>query len=364
MLNNLLIPQSNIIKNHNNVLDGIRGLAVLLVIASHTNGLNLYGQGGIGVWLFFVLSGFLLTTPFAKEPSVTPSIKYIIKYFVKRILRILPMYYFTLSALLLLKLINISTYKQHLLFIKADGHLWSVPQELVFYLVLPLIIFINYKIFKNNRYVIFTFLIITAYVTFKYPPAFTLHGRPLYIYIFILGIATSYIFHQIVIILDKKPLPTISKIANIIGIIITLVLVFSAKFYVNTFSTILLNKKVLNEANDRGFLGWEYQWIFAILSCLLILCTLLSKDGLLTKIFSLKILRTIGIVGYSMYLIHYFLIPRFNQIGIVSGNLQFFLVLIITFILSHITYRFIEHPFMVLSKKPISRHQTSNEICN
>lgn len=109
-------------------------------------------------------------------------------------------------------------------------------------------------------------------------------------------------------------------------------------------------------------LGWDYQWIFATLSCLLILCTLLSKGRLLVKIFSSNILRSIGIVGYSMYLIHYFIIPKFNQIGILDGNLQFFLVLLSTFMLSHITYRFIERPFIILSKKPIPQLQQPNDI--
>ncbi|MCG8591682.1 MAG: hypothetical protein MJE66_20480, partial [Proteobacteria bacterium] len=50
-------------------LDGIRGVAVLIVVASHTDGLGLEGHGGAGVWLFFGLSAFLLTRPFAADPS-------------------------------------------------------------------------------------------------------------------------------------------------------------------------------------------------------------------------------------------------------------------------------------------------------
>src|SRR5207302_8511508 len=73
-------------KNTRSVLDGVRGVAVLMVIVFHVNrvsGDNLWNQaeyplasaistaGGIGVTLFFVLSGFLLFMPFAKK-SVTP----------------------------------------------------------------------------------------------------------------------------------------------------------------------------------------------------------------------------------------------------------------------------------------------------
>src|SRR5689334_3949781 len=50
-------------------LDGVRGLAVLVVVLSQANMLGMGGQGSIGVLLFFVLSGFVLTLPFAIQPK-------------------------------------------------------------------------------------------------------------------------------------------------------------------------------------------------------------------------------------------------------------------------------------------------------
>ena len=52
-------------------LDGIRGLAVLFVTASHTQAFFQHKQGAIGVWIFFSLSGFLLSQPFIKNPQIT-----------------------------------------------------------------------------------------------------------------------------------------------------------------------------------------------------------------------------------------------------------------------------------------------------
>jgi hypothetical protein len=50
-------------------LDGIRGLPVLIVLTSHTAAFGRSGNGGIGVFLFFALSGFVLMLPFADRPQ-------------------------------------------------------------------------------------------------------------------------------------------------------------------------------------------------------------------------------------------------------------------------------------------------------
>ncbi len=50
-------------------LDGIRGVALLIVVASHTHGLGLQEHGAVGVWLFFCPSAFLLTSSLAAHPE-------------------------------------------------------------------------------------------------------------------------------------------------------------------------------------------------------------------------------------------------------------------------------------------------------
>src|SRR3546814_15169046 len=55
-------------------IDGLRGLAMLVVVASHTNAFGMAGQGSIGVLLFFVLSGYVLTMLFVDRPERVLSI--------------------------------------------------------------------------------------------------------------------------------------------------------------------------------------------------------------------------------------------------------------------------------------------------
>lgn len=91
---------------HLPVLDGVRGLAVLLVVFFHTTHLSdqsalgratwwLAGAGWTGVDLFFVLSGFLITGILWEAKGQT---YYFRNFYARRLLRIFPLYYATLAV--------------------------------------------------------------------------------------------------------------------------------------------------------------------------------------------------------------------------------------------------------------------------
>ncbi len=125
-------------------LDGIRGMAALLVLGQHTGVMK--GSGIFGVWLFFCLSGFLLATPFIKQPGRALSSSYMSHYITRRIKRILPMYY-TMITVTILFLGQFAVAIRHYLFLEADGHYWTVAQEMFFYLLLPLVMAADRRIF-------------------------------------------------------------------------------------------------------------------------------------------------------------------------------------------------------------------------
>lgn len=152
-------------KGHITTLDGIRGVAILLVLLYHFLPhfffpLNMFSSiGWVGVDLFLVLSGFLITGILIDSKGEK---HYLRNFYAKRTLRIFPLYYFTLAAFfILIKVFKIDeyrfqldnqlyfwTYTQNLFFAfkgwpensEVLNHYWSLAIEEQFYLFWPFII--------------------------------------------------------------------------------------------------------------------------------------------------------------------------------------------------------------------------------
>jgi peptidoglycan/LPS O-acetylase OafA/YrhL len=90
---------------HRRSLDGVRGLAIVFVLLSHVQSLPLQG-GFIGVDLFFVLSGFLITTLLLEERRETGDIR-LGDFYARRALRLLP----ALAAMLLV-MVGLSAWRE------------------------------------------------------------------------------------------------------------------------------------------------------------------------------------------------------------------------------------------------------------
>jgi peptidoglycan/LPS O-acetylase OafA/YrhL len=149
-------------------LDGLRAVAFLIVFFFHTRNLPF---GWMGVQLFFVLSGFLITDILLRMKEQLPRREFFVKFYGRRFLRIFPLYYFylfLLAALIFLlpsldlKSLNVEIGRGFLDqvwvaafyvfdFFHASAffersrfftHLWSLSVEEQFYLVWPLLIFL------------------------------------------------------------------------------------------------------------------------------------------------------------------------------------------------------------------------------
>ena len=99
-INKLFFPHDNK-REHFKALDGLRGVAVLLVLLSHSSNANLFFHeflnfqriGKVGVYLFFVLSAYLLDRQIALAFMTKKSSKgYWKNYFLRRFLRIYPLF--------------------------------------------------------------------------------------------------------------------------------------------------------------------------------------------------------------------------------------------------------------------------------
>lgn len=153
-------------------LDGLRFLAVALVLVDHWSGDIMPFQASyLGVCLFFVLSGFLITRILlnAKErdEKLERNHKFSLKqFYIRRTIRIFPVYYLTLGVLYLMDVTPVRdkfwwlfTYNTNNYvaiyerWLGSVDHLWSLAVEEQFYLFFPfLILFLNWKSLSKMLY--------------------------------------------------------------------------------------------------------------------------------------------------------------------------------------------------------------------
>ena len=161
---------ARVTRSHIPVLDGLRGTAVLTVMVLHFTLVNavttaehvffdVTRMGWVGVDLFFVLSGFLITGILYDAKGGAHFFR---NFYMRRVLRIFPLYYaFLVFVLVLLPAVRpaaavpaetqfwLWTYLSNILFARAgwEGvpghttHLWSLAIEEQFYLLWPLVVF-------------------------------------------------------------------------------------------------------------------------------------------------------------------------------------------------------------------------------
>jgi peptidoglycan/LPS O-acetylase OafA/YrhL len=161
---------------HLPVLTGLRGFAALWVYLYHVWGKSGHPQfivtvqtlqidftplvslGGAGVTIFFVLSGFLLSLPFAEWQAGVRERPPLGRYLLRRILRVFPAYYFQLAILLAVAVLwagwqalpDGASLWRHLVMLFVPPPLgvtpfnlvwWTLPIEFGFYLLLPVLSF-------------------------------------------------------------------------------------------------------------------------------------------------------------------------------------------------------------------------------
>ncbi len=168
------------IKNYIPQFDSVRAIAVLLVIVHHwlseNRILNFLPNGALGVNIFFVLSGFLITGILLKskqqvEQQGLKKVTLFKNFYVRRTVRIFPIYYLLLLVFWIINDPAIQkdgiyyfTYTSNFLFYNEQffpgrlSHLWSLAVEEQFYIFWPwLIILVNRKLLP---YLIALFIVI------------------------------------------------------------------------------------------------------------------------------------------------------------------------------------------------------------
>lgn len=347
-------------------LDGLRGLAVMFVFMSHTSGrdqelaswLDFSGIGHIGVYLFFTLSSFLLGLGVFSRTLNAVALK---KFFIKRFLRITPLYFLVVSGVFVAQQVSGSYhetylhvshgwqgYIQHLIFYRGDGLFWSIVSEMQFYLLVPIMAFILIR-WRTKGLLVLFFLAFSNFTLYllkfglkvewiHYFSPNTLE-RGTFIDVFIPGLVMAYLISfesQLLERYDKQ----IHRWSTVLFFGLTLVTIG------------LVSTNVLGL--DRPFFGFRFFSLFFGIVFSIFTYSLYKGNPFVGAIFNFKPLRHIGVVGFSFYLLHFAVLRQVNMLDIASP-LKFMLSFPLVVLVATVFYYLIEKPSMSLSRKIISR---------
>jgi peptidoglycan/LPS O-acetylase OafA/YrhL len=329
-------------------LDGLRGIAALTVLMEHTM-FQFVGLGRAGVWLFFALSGFLLTRSFVLNPRIIFTAFGIRNYFVKRMKLLVPRFYLMGTVIFLLQG-KIGAAMRHYFFVQGDGHFWTILNELYFYIFLPLIAFLCYFLFKQRHLFSMMFLVVLA-VAWYYLCSedwVSIYGlgaqHAPYFYVFLLGMAIGYFYYGIF-----RSSEGLQNFCNNWSQAIGISMLFSMLAF-------FIYSSKLGDVN-APLLALNFPLLSAVIAAMLILSSaIISEKSIYNRILSLSILRLVGIVGYSFYLIHPYAIAIFRatfefmfvaSMNDVLPNI-FIMIgsLLVTMPIAMFTYSYIERPFL------------------
>jgi peptidoglycan/LPS O-acetylase OafA/YrhL len=363
-------------KKHLSALDGLRGLAILLVFFYHYAGSlqrtahstsmhifgSIFGLGWSGVDLFFVLSGFLITG-ILFDTQDDPA--YYKKFYVRRSLRIFPIYYIFLAVYGLLAFLRLDGHFHlgHAAFLFYLGypatllwpalesvspsvhftHLWSLCAEEQFYLVWPWVIS---KL--RTPFLIIGACLAAIFVAPALRTFFVLHGLHAWEYAFLPSRMDALAVGGLIAILMRGPGKSlVEKWATPMFLASSLCV-----------GAICIVRRTVYHADGLiGTVGFTF--IAIAYGALLILA--IRHGSLLERIFSLPLLRLFGKYSYGIYLFHFplseFLSPKRETFISVThsfavGSITFLLVcLIINLGVAAVTFHFIESPIIGLKKR-------------
>ena len=340
-------------------IDGLRAIAVIGVILYHSeifiNNNLIFSGGFLGVDVFFVISGYLITSIIIREYSVKKKFSFL-NFYERRIRRLIPALLFVLTTVLILAYFFLlpvqfetylkstissiffysnfyfhytgQAYGQMIMSTKPLLHTWSLSVEEQFYIIFPLLFIFIFNIFRDNtKYVLFIFIIFSLFLS-----TYVTHSHSSFSFYMIFTRAWELICGSVIALNNFK---NRKKNGNSFLKTLGLLLIIFAFFF-------------FDRANQHP----SYLTLVPVLgSCLII--NNQSSISLCNKILTYKIFVKIGLISYSLYLWHHPLLS-FGKISGFTENSFFSKIILISlsFLLSYFTYNFVEQKFR--NKKLIS----------
>lgn len=326
-------------------IDGLRAVAVIPVILFHA-GISAFSGGFVGVDVFFVISGYLITTILITD--LDRDRFSLVEFYERRARRILPALFLVcifslVTAWVMLDLamlnkfgsalIGVGTFLSNVVFWKTEGyfaesaelnpllHSWSLAVEEQFYVLFPIFLLILWRFGRN--WVLYSILGLTA-LSFlisewgsRNAPSANFYLAPSRAWELLAGSISAFI-------IQKHGVQSS-----------------------NTFSAIGLLAVAISIVSFDELTPFPSAHTALPVIGVVFIVLFADKDTVVGKLLSLNLLVGVGLASYSAYLWHQPLLAfsRLYYGNVTLEPLIIFGILVATISLSYVTYRFLETPF-------------------
>ena len=354
-------------------IDSLRALAVLAVIIYHVD-VNYLPGGFLGVDLFFVLSGYLISSLIIKEYRKTGSLN-LYNFYIRRARRLLPAVYFMITiGLVVMVLFNeVLLRKSHLdaifgyiyssnwwyIFHKLDyfdsfgaqspfKHLWSLAIEEQFYMIFPLLFLLvnrkkkskdgTYKLNKNFLYVVLGLILVSLIahiLLFDINNISRIYfGTDTRAFSLLVGVVGAILYPM------ERLHAKVTLQQNMIYSAVSLL-------SIATLITVMIYTSEYNT--------WLYRGGFLLVAILGLIVIISSgkQHTLMSRLLSFKPMVFIGKISYSLYLWHFPILVLTTPVAEIGNPNIYFVILrvVLTFVVAIASYAFVETPIRKLGFK-------------
>jgi peptidoglycan/LPS O-acetylase OafA/YrhL len=361
-------------------LDGVRGFAFALVFFLHAD--YFYG-GWVGVQLFFVLSGFLITDILLRMKEKFSAGDFFRKFYGRRFLRIFPLYYFYLLLMFVVTAIVLQIgyrigymerFRDHLpyaIFYVYDlfnassafkgeswliGHLWSLSLEEQFYIVWPLLVFLTPQ--KHIKKLFYA-AIITGPLFRLAVSALYYYGDPTFLYedmgitIYVLPFSQLDAFGLGALITRIDDIPKARW--QFFAMLVAIPFIGFTSAYLSTGE--LGNLTALGfghplEGDLKQVWGYFYfNYLFALLIYLVV------REKRFLKFFDNKFLSYVGKISYGLYIYHFatiWFVARMRDLSIPEAYakpLTLIVSAVLVYSIASLSYKYFEKPILDLKDR-------------
>jgi peptidoglycan/LPS O-acetylase OafA/YrhL len=371
-------------------LDGIRAIAIILVMSFHA---EITYFGWFGVQLFFVLSGFLITGILWKEKQTQSSLQYKFKKFwTRRSLRIFPLYFgyllFIGLSYLLFHFPSYYSYYAPYLFTYTFNytrslpqwqgnplftHLWSLCIEEQFYLFFPLIMFLcPPKFIKYLMVIIIALSPLSRFALGEYYKSKGLTPE----------VVADAVYWNTLSHLDAFFMGGIIPVLSLSKKIKKPHFIFFAAIII-AFAAGLINFLTVNSGhsylNDIGYNHgqselyqhvWQYTCLNLVFASFILLLVSNYSNRFINfvrKSFESNWMVRIGKVSYGMYIFHWAILVYFYNRFFHTDNIYFKLVLfipyvIIVYLFAEVSFRLYESKFLKFKDRLSFKKQSADKV--